>query len=170
MRSAPQRLRVKLLQAGVQVGVSVGYRSDEYCHLTHNPAPTTLIILTINIPGPGPLRAAWYFMFTHRCISFEIMVSMTQHIIFLASGGSFDNTEPDCGSVRMMDDAGCDAPASQDKVWQCSMQPACAGGDHVMYGWGRGADAMHLPPGTSFSVGPGTGVAHVVLQVIHCHN
>ncbi|KAK9837060.1 hypothetical protein WJX84_000291 [Apatococcus fuscideae] len=60
---------------------------------------------------------------------------------------------------------GCDAPASQDKVWQCSMQPACAGGDHVMYGWGRGADAMHLPPGTSFSVGPGTAVAHVVLQI-----
>ena len=65
--------------------------------------------------------------------------------------------------------AGCDAPASQDKVWQCSMQPACAGGDHVMYGWGRGADAMHLPPGTSFSVGPGTAVAHVVLQVVPCH-
>lgn len=34
-----------------------------------------------------------------------------------------------------------------------------------MYGWGKNAPPVHLPNGTGFSVGPGTGTRSVVLQV-----
>ena len=38
-------------------------------------------------------------------------------------------------------------------------------GEHVLYGWGKDAPAMHLPPGAGFSVGPRTGIRTAILQV-----
>lgn len=62
--------------------------------------------------------------------------------------------------------AGCKIPAETASVWPCRMQPACSGGnDVVLYGWGKNAPAIHLPPNTGYSVGPGTGIRSVVLQV-----
>ncbi len=46
------------------------------------------------------------------------------------------------------------------------MRSACSEGQEaVLYGWGKDAPAMHLPTGVGFSVGPGTGIQYVVLQV-----
>lgn len=61
---------------------------------------------------------------------------------------------------------GCDAPASEEKVWMCHMSPACAGGkDVVLYGWGKNAPSVTLPAGTGFTVGMGTSMPMLVLQV-----
>ena len=62
---------------------------------------------------------------------------------------------------------GCLEPAEKDKVWPCRMSLACAagGGEHVLYGWGKNAAPIHLPEGSGFSVGPGTAIRTVVLQV-----
>ena len=38
-------------------------------------------------------------------------------------------------------------------------------GEHVLYGWGKDAPAMHLPDGAGFSVGPRTGIRTAILQV-----
>ena len=35
----------------------------------------------------------------------------------------------------------------------------------MLYGWAKGAPAMHLPPGVGFRVGQGTGTQVLVLQV-----
>lgn len=69
--------------------------------------------------------------------------------------------------------AGCEAPASQEPVWECHMRSPCGSGpkntishgEQVMYGWGRDAPGMHLPEGAGFSVGPRTGIRMAVLQV-----
>jgi hypothetical protein len=61
--------------------------------------------------------------------------------------------------------AGCNQPASSERVWPCRMTPACAGNEHVLYGWGKDAPAVSLPEGAAFSVGPGSGIRTVVLQV-----
>ena len=69
--------------------------------------------------------------------------------------------------------AGCEYPASKELVWDCHMRSVCGSGpentishgEHVLYGWGKDAPAMHLPDGAGFSVGPGTGIRMVVLQV-----
>lgn len=46
------------------------------------------------------------------------------------------------------------------------MQLACSGGtDVVLYGWGRNAPAIALPERVGYSVGPGTGIRTLVLQV-----
>ena len=53
------------------------------------------------------------------------------------------------------------------------MRSACgAGSEAVLYGWGKNAAPIHLPDGAGFSVGKGTSIRTVVLQVIlaarHC--
>ena len=35
----------------------------------------------------------------------------------------------------------------------------------MLYGWAKGAEAMHLPAGVGFRVGQGTGSTNLVLQV-----
>lgn len=61
---------------------------------------------------------------------------------------------------------GCGAPASTKPVWDCKMAATCAGGgDAVLYGWGKNAPAIVLPEGVGYSVGPGTGIRALVLQV-----
>ena len=70
---------------------------------------------------------------------------------------------PDCGILGA---AGCAEPAAPDKVWDCHTHSVCAeAGSHVLYGWAKGAEAMHLPAGVGFRVGQGTGSRHLVLQV-----
>ena len=62
--------------------------------------------------------------------------------------------------------AGCAEPAAPDRVWDCHTHSVCAeAGSHVLYGWAKGAEAMHLPAGVGFRVGQGTGSRHLVLQV-----
>ena len=61
---------------------------------------------------------------------------------------------------------GCKVPAQQKLVWPCKMTAACGqGGESVLYGWGKNANAIALPDGVGYSVGPGTGVQALVLQV-----
>jgi peptidylamidoglycolate lyase len=46
------------------------------------------------------------------------------------------------------------------------MRASCGlGGEHVLYGWGRNAPPVALPPDTGFAVGPGTATRTAVLQV-----
>jgi hypothetical protein len=46
------------------------------------------------------------------------------------------------------------------------MASSCGdGGELVLYGWGKNAPAVELPEGVGFSVGRGTGIQAVVLQV-----
>ena len=66
--------------------------------------------------------------------------------------------------------AGCDQPAQTDSVWNCKMRSACgAGSEAVLYGWGKNAAPIHLPDGAGFSVGKGTSIRTVVLQVMGWH-
>ncbi|KAL4457726.1 hypothetical protein ABPG75_012591 [Micractinium tetrahymenae] len=61
---------------------------------------------------------------------------------------------------------GCKHPAQTATVWDCKMSPTCSGGtDVVLYGWGKNAPAIALPPGVGYSVGPGTGIRALVLQM-----
>ncbi|KAL4858006.1 Peptidyl-glycine alpha-amidating monooxygenase A [Chlorella vulgaris] len=62
---------------------------------------------------------------------------------------------------------GCKYPAQTGSVWNCRMRSACAdsGSENVLYGWGKNAPPMSLPQGAGFSVGPGTSIRTVVLQV-----
>lgn len=63
--------------------------------------------------------------------------------------------------------AGCKYPAQTGSVWNCRMRSACedSGSENVLYGWGKNAPPMSLPQGAGFSVGPGTSIRTVVLQV-----
>lgn len=46
------------------------------------------------------------------------------------------------------------------------MTSPCRGGfERVLYGWGKNAPAMSLPPGVGYSVGPGSAIHSLVLQV-----
>ncbi len=68
-------------------------------------------------------------------------------------------------NTTISDGAGCAKPASSEKVWDCHTHSVCAeAGSHVLYGWAKNAEAMHLPPGVGFRVGQGTGTRHLVLQ------
>lgn len=61
--------------------------------------------------------------------------------------------------------AGCQVPAREAGVWPCKMEPACGSdSEGVLYGWGKNAPAVEMPPGAGFSVGPGTGIRALVLQ------
>ncbi|EFN58531.1 hypothetical protein CHLNCDRAFT_34137 [Chlorella variabilis] len=62
---------------------------------------------------------------------------------------------------------GCKAPAQTAEVWNCRMMSACedSGSENVLYGWGKNAPAMAVPDGAGFSVGPGTSIRTVVLQM-----
>ena len=61
---------------------------------------------------------------------------------------------------------GCETPAKSEKVWPCSMAPACKGRrENVLYGWGKNAPTVKLPEGTGYTVGPGTTMPSIVLQV-----
>lgn len=51
-------------------------------------------------------------------------------------------------------------------MWSCYMKSPCgAGREAILSGWSAPAPAVKLPEGVSFSVGTGTGIATVVLQV-----
>ena len=46
------------------------------------------------------------------------------------------------------------------------MTSPCRGGfERVLYGWGKNAPAMALPKGVGYSVGPGSAIQSLVLQV-----
>ena len=46
------------------------------------------------------------------------------------------------------------------------MTSPCRGGfERVLYGWGKNAPAMSLPPGVGYSVGLGSAIQSLVLQV-----
>lgn len=64
--------------------------------------------------------------------------------------------------------AGCKTPAEDQPVWSCYMRSPCgAGREAILSGWSSDAPPVVLPKGVSFSVGAGTGIASVVLQVRH---
>lgn len=64
--------------------------------------------------------------------------------------------------------AGCKAPAEDAQIWSCYMRSPCgAGREAVLTGWSPDAPAAQLPEDVSFSVGAGTGLASVVLQVTY---
>ena len=44
--------------------------------------------------------------------------------------------------------------------------PCARGREEVLYGWASDSDGHRLPDGVAYSVGPGTGILDVVLQVI----
>ena len=43
--------------------------------------------------------------------------------------------------------------------------PCARGREEVLYGWASDSDGHRLPDGVAYSVGPGTGILDVVLQV-----
>jgi hypothetical protein len=52
-------------------------------------------------------------------------------------------------------------------VWSCYMRSPCGQGrEAVLTGWSAEAPPVALPKGVSYSVGAGTGIRHVVLQVM----
>lgn len=64
--------------------------------------------------------------------------------------------------------AGCaGSSGSQEPVWECVGHGICGEpGQEVLYGWGKNAPAMVLPPGVGFHVGEGSAIHSLVLQVI----
>ena len=62
--------------------------------------------------------------------------------------------------------AGCQRPGSDDPAFNCQMTRPCGGAfERVMYGWGKNAPLMQLPDGVGYSVGPGSAITTLVLQV-----
>ena len=58
-------------------------------------------------------------------------------------------------------------PAEAGPVWSCYMRSPCGRGrEAVLTGWSAEAPPVALPKGVSYSVGAGTGIRHVVLQVM----
>ena len=47
--------------------------------------------------------------------------------------------------------------------------PCARGREEVLYGWASDSDGHRLPDGVAYSVGPGTGILDVVLQVRNVH-
>ncbi|KAK9800913.1 hypothetical protein WJX73_010392 [Symbiochloris irregularis] len=62
---------------------------------------------------------------------------------------------------------GCATTAgSSEPVWECIGHGVCgSAGQQVLYGWGKDAPAMSLPPGVGFHVGEGSAIHSLVLQV-----
>ena len=61
---------------------------------------------------------------------------------------------------------GCASSGSNEPVWECVGHGICGeAGQQVLYGWGRDAPAMTLPPGVGFHVGEGSAIHSLVLQV-----
>ena len=61
---------------------------------------------------------------------------------------------------------GCANNGNDAPVWTCKGHSVCGGpGQHVLYGWGKDAPAMTLPPGVGFHVGGGSAIRSLVLQV-----
>ena len=90
--------------------------------------------------------------------SATLLLLASPHMEVIALGGTT--------SFPHMPSAGCAQPAAPDRVWDCHTHSVCAeAGSHVLYGWAKGAEAMHLPAGVGFRVGQGTGSRHLVLQV-----
>eukprot|EP00197_Chlamydomonas_leiostraca_P013619 CAMPEP_0202860488 /NCGR_PEP_ID=MMETSP1391-20130828/2163_1 /ASSEMBLY_ACC=CAM_ASM_000867 /TAXON_ID=1034604 /ORGANISM="Chlamydomonas leiostraca, Strain SAG 11-49" /LENGTH=823 /DNA_ID=CAMNT_0049539651 /DNA_START=226 /DNA_END=2694 /DNA_ORIENTATION=+ len=57
-------------------------------------------------------------------------------------------------------------PTADGVAWDCMSQPTCQdGGTHIIYGWGRNAPHLELPPGVGYSVGEGTTIRYIVAQV-----
>lgn len=53
-------------------------------------------------------------------------------------------------------------------MWECVGHGICGeAGQQVLYGWGKDAPAMTLPPGVGFHVGQGSSVHSLVLQARH---
>lgn len=67
--------------------------------------------------------------------------------------------------------AGCATTAgSSEPVWECIGHGVCgSAGQQVLYGWGKDAPAMSLPPGVGFHVGEGSAIHSLVLQVPAAH-
>lgn len=52
-------------------------------------------------------------------------------------------------------------------MWSCYMRSPCGRGrEAVLTGWSAEAPPVALPKSVSYSVGAGTGIQHVVLQVV----
>ena len=54
-------------------------------------------------------------------------------------------------------------------MWSCQGHGVCPNGgtQQILYGWAKGAPAMHLPLGVGYKVGAGTKIDNLVLQVRH---
>lgn len=62
--------------------------------------------------------------------------------------------------------AGCGSTGPPNEPYNCHMSSPCNGGfERVLYGWGKNAPAMTLPDGVGYSVGPGSAIQSLVLQV-----
>ena len=52
-------------------------------------------------------------------------------------------------------------------MWECIGHGICGeAGQQVLYGWGKDAPAMELPPGVGFHVGEGSAIHSLILQVL----
>ena len=72
---------------------------------------------------------------------------------------------PGCES-KSARNAGCASEGPPNEAWPCHMTSPCRGGfERVLYGWGKNAPAMSLPSGVGYSVGPGSAIQSLVLQV-----
>lgn len=65
--------------------------------------------------------------------------------------------------------AGCGSTGAPNEPYSCHMSSPCNGGfERVLYGWGKNAPPMTLPDGVGYSVGPGSAIQGLVLQVRNC--
>lgn len=63
---------------------------------------------------------------------------------------------------------GCGSVGTPNEPYSCHMSSPCNGGfERVLYGWGKNAPPMSLPDGVGYSVGPGSAIEGLVLQVNH---
>eukprot|EP00210_Caulerpa_lentillifera_P005706 g5457.t1 len=59
---------------------------------------------------------------------------------------------------------GCQTPSNESEVWSCMGSP-CKDAEVVLYGWGRNAASIQYPSGVAFSIGSGTDITSLVLQI-----
>lgn len=95
-------------------------------------------------------------------------------MIFLIAVGFLPNNSH---SVHHMLLYGCDAPGSEEDVWNCGGEmamngeettvkmPVCQGDEKIIYAWAHNAPNLELPEGVGFEVGGDSPIQYLVLQI-----
>jgi len=124
----------------------------------------------VQMPGVIPLKND-----TYLCTSFPLNTEETNYLV------GFDPIA-DMRGVHHVLLFGCEAPGSEDVVWNCGemthnghsqesekRSPTCSNQPNILYAWAHDAPKLELPKGVGFRVGGNTNNNYLVLQVHYMH-
>uniref|UniRef100_A0A7E4W731 peptidylglycine monooxygenase n=1 Tax=Panagrellus redivivus TaxID=6233 RepID=A0A7E4W731_PANRE len=109
---------------------------------------------------------------TYLCTAFPVDTQQTHYLV------GFEALA-DAKHVHHILLFGCDAPGSEDDVWDCgemspvasgyAHSPVCDGKPEIIYAWAKGAAPLELPADVGYRVGAGSKSKILVLQVHYMH-